>query len=447
MAYFMFGLILLLTYLKPVETFFPELSDLRLALVVTVFAFFGTTMARISDKTKYFEANHIGLLVLMFVAIFASQATKGWFGGAIDSVYNFSFSAVFFMLTVWNMRSVAQLRFTAFLLVLCALLLACASIAAVHLGFMANELIITDAMESSLSETGIITFERVRSIGFLNDPNDFSQFLLVALVLCITLVNKQRWFLQGSIALVVSSVFLYTIYLTQSRGAIVAFAILVFIYLGRIIGSVKAAALAVPAVVVLLGLGLLGGGRSISTDDRSAGGRVEAWSQGLMMLKSKPIFGVGYDGFLEFHSHTAHNSLVLCFAELGLVGYFAWAGLLIVVFLGLKELLPKAGGGKVVSAELKWAKGVFTALIIFFVCSLFLSRTYSPTLYILLGMGVGAVRIGKVGLEKQSSWQTALRISPAIISAKYWAVTTIFFMIISIAIIHISTRVYWLGGA
>jgi putative inorganic carbon (hco3(-)) transporter len=446
MAYFMFGLMLVLTYLKPVETFAPELSDLRIALLVTVFAFFGTVMARITDKTKYFERSHVALLSLMLIAIFASRATNGWFGGGVDGVYNFSFSAVFFILTVWNTRSISQLKTTAAILVLCALLLACASIAAIHFGFMATELIITDAKESGIPEAGVVTFERARSIGFLNDPNDFSQFLLVALVLCIALVNKKRWFLQGSIALILSCVFLYAIYLTQSRGAIVAFGILCILYLGRLIGPLKAAMLGVPASIVFLGLGLLGGGRAISTDDRSAGGRVEAWSQGLLMLKSKPIFGVGYDGFLEFHSHTAHNSLVLCFAELGLVGYFAWSGLLIVVFLGLKELLPKVNRSKVDSVELKWVRAIFTVIIVFFVCSLFLSRTYSPTLYILLGMGVGAVRLGRLGMVQQPVWEKALKTSPAIVRSKYWPAVTLVFMIISITLVHLGTRVYWLGG-
>jgi putative inorganic carbon (hco3(-)) transporter len=448
MSYFMFGLLLVLTYLKPVETFFPELADLRIALIVTVLAFLGTTFVRVSDRTKYFEIAHVGLLILMFVAIFASQATKGWFGGAVDSVYNFSFSAVFFILTVWNMRSTSQLRATATLIVLCAFALACASIAAIHYGFMEEELIISDSMVSSLSETGFLTFQRVRSIGFLNDPNDFSQFLLVALVFSLALFRKKRWLIHGVLLAVVSSVFLYTIYLTQSRGAIVGFSVLVFIYLSRAIGLVKAGTVSLPIFIVVAGLGLLGGGRSISADDSSAGGRVEAWSQGLLMLKSKPIFGVGYDGFTEFHSHTAHNSLVLCFAELGLVGYFAWAGLLIFIVLSLNELLPKSGGKKVVVRdEIVWLRALLTAILIYITCSMFLSRTYSPTLYILLGMGVAVIRLSKEELTRQPDWKSRLTISPSLVTSKKWAITTIVFMVLSIAMIHLSTRVYWLGGA
>jgi putative inorganic carbon (hco3(-)) transporter len=447
MAYFAFALLLLLTYLKPVETFLPDLADLRIALIITVATFLVTTVARISDATKYFNRTQLSLLLLLVFAIFASQATKGWFGGAINSVYSFSFSAIFFLLTVWNMRSVANLRNTAFIIVLCAVCLSFASIAAVHFGFMADDLIITDQRAVAGVDIVETTFNRVRSIGFLNDPNDFSQFLLISIVFCLALASKKFSFITAALALLVVSVLLYTIYLTQSRGAIVGFGVLCMIYFGRLVGPVKAAIATVPIFIVIAGLGILGGGRAISTDDNSAGGRVEAWSQGLLMLKSNPVFGVGYEGFTEFHTHTAHNSFVLCFAELGLVGYFAWSGMLVFVFLGLKELVPKVGGKKVLSEELRWIRVMLTALIVFLICAIFLSRTYSPTLYILLGMGVSAIRLGKLGLPKQPNWQSALKISPPLLVSSNWVGVTFGFMALSLVIVWASTRIYWLGGS
>jgi putative inorganic carbon (hco3(-)) transporter len=444
MSYFAFALLFLLTYLKPIETFFPDLADFRIALILTVLIFVVTAIVRVSDTTKYFSKAHIGLLLLLVGVIFASQATKGWFGGAISSVYSFSFTAIFFLLTVWNMRSAVYLRKTAFLIVSCALILACASIAAVHFGFMADELIIYDQGLNQGGEGGVFTFTRVRSVGFLNDPNDFSQFLLLSIVLCFALMRKKAF--SASLAIIVSSVLMYAIYLTQSRGAIVAFGILCTIYLARLIGPLKAAVLTLPVFVAIAGLGIVGGGRSISAGDSSAGGRVEAWSQGLLMLKSNPLLGVGYDGFIEFHSHTAHNSLVLCFSELGLVGYFAWSGMLVLVLLGLKELIPKGGGQKVLSEELRWIRAIFTATIVFLVCSQFLSRTYSPTLYVLLGMGVSAIRLGRLELAKQATWQAALRISPPHLVSKHWVSITIGFMVLSLFVVYLSTRLYWQGA-
>jgi hypothetical protein len=42
-----------------------------------------------------------------------------------------------------------------------------------------------------------------------------------------------------------------------------------------------------------------------------------------------PVFGVSYNSFTDHHERTTHNSFVLCFAELGLLGYFTWLALVV----------------------------------------------------------------------------------------------------------------------
>ena len=88
----------------------------------------------------------------------------------------------------------------------------------------------------------------------------------------------------------------------------------------------------VPAVVigavVFVGLTVLGfsGGRAIGASED----RLEAWSIGIMLIRSHPIFGVGFQKFSEFNEITAHNTFVVCAAELGLVGAFCWVLLTLV---------------------------------------------------------------------------------------------------------------------
>ncbi len=55
-------------------------------------------------------------------------------------------------------------------------------------------------------------------------------------------------------------------------------------------------------------------------------------------MKSRPIFGVGYDMFMDALPQTAHNSYVLAAAELGIVGLFCWIGLLYCSFKGLSVI-------------------------------------------------------------------------------------------------------------
>ena len=81
-------------------------------------------------------------------------------------------------------------------------------------------------------------------------------------------------------------------------------------------------AFAWPLLMALGGTGFIAasaiGGRAISSKEQSAAERIEAWSVGLELLKWRPLFGAGYGNFTDHHHLTAHNSFVLCFAELGL---------------------------------------------------------------------------------------------------------------------------------
>jgi O-antigen ligase len=105
----------------------------------------------------------------------------------------------------------------------------------------------------------------------------------------------------------------------------------------------------------------------------------------MSLFKNSPLFGVGFGNFMEYHFRTAHNSFVLCSAELGLIGLYPW---LMLIFVSIrntrfveKELLAQGQRDQAMytySAEM--------ALIMFVSGALLLSRTYHPSLFILFGM-------------------------------------------------------------
>ena len=68
-------------------------------------------------------------------------------------------------------------------------------------------------------------------------------------------------------------------------------------------------------------------GKRINEDDS----RVAAWVTGLGIFKAHPVFGIGIDNFSDYNEtgNTAHNSYVLCLAELGMFGYFFWMGMIV----------------------------------------------------------------------------------------------------------------------
>src|SRR5262249_2778365 len=126
-------------------------------------------------------------------------------------------------------------------------------------------------------------------------------------------------------------------YLTFSRGALVGMAVLAVTLLKDRIGGRRSAILAPLVIVVVMAFNQ--SGRGMSIQDASAMGRINAWSDGLGMFRSSPVWGIGFGRFLEYHERTAHNSFVLCFAELGLIGFICWVGMIVAGVLGVQAFV------------------------------------------------------------------------------------------------------------
>jgi O-Antigen ligase len=149
------------------------------------------------------------------------------------------------------------------------------------------------------------------------------------------------------------------------------------------------------------------GGREISAD--SGSDRTDLWGAGLQMLKSHPLFGVGFRNFADNSDNglTAHNSIVVCAAELGLFGLFFWS---LFLYPTARDALtvaspekvsegspplpevglfpqPKRQNEEIDKAEIN-RLGLLMVLSLtgFLVQGLFLSRAYVLTLFLLGGM-------------------------------------------------------------
>ena len=71
-------------------------------------------------------------------------------------------------------------------------------------------------------------------------------------------------------------------------------------------------------------------------------------AKGLQLLKSHPLFGVGFGNLPDYLGHTAHNSVVVCAAELGLFGLFFWS---LFLFSTVRDALAIASPAKVSEGE------------------------------------------------------------------------------------------------
>jgi putative inorganic carbon (HCO3(-)) transporter len=118
--------------------------------------------------------------------------------------------------------------------------------------------------------------------------------------------------------------------------------------------------------------------------------RLSLWSDGMAYIKSSPLWGIGIRGYTErsYLSMSAHNSYLLCAAELGMVGYFLWMSMIVVTLIQISRVPKVVGASNPVLA--RWAVALRLSLGVYLYTSFFLSRTYDLPLFLLLGMS-GAV--------------------------------------------------------
>ena len=162
--------------------------------------------------------------------------------------------------------------------------------------------------------------------------------------------------------------------------------------------------------------------RVITSAEESAQGRIQAWAAGVEMLKSKPVLGVGFAEFTNWHERVAHNSFVHVFAETGFVGIFFFVGTFYWFFVGNGPLRNVAGAVASPMARDLWASCIGAV-----VCACFLSRQYVPVLYIPLALGavrIGVEQAGDTGLTFQRWWDWCVVafLAVAVVTVSYVAV-------------------------
>jgi len=235
---------------------------------------------------------------------------------------------------------------------------------------------------------------RIRGLGVLHDPNDLALALLFGLHLCGLAWKSRAIFRNVLFVIIPLAAIVYGVFLTHSRGGTVALILALCLAVARRFGKIPAAVLLVLLFVGAVVAGFAGG-RHLVAADESARGRIDAWSEGLQMLKEQPLLGVGYGQFLDHHTLTAHNSFVLCFAETGIVGYFFWLGLMTLTIVQLQSvaLLPVGDG---TDAQLARAATIVQlSMVGVLAAAFFLSRTYVVILYLMVGIAVALLLIAR----------------------------------------------------
>jgi O-antigen ligase len=392
------------------------------------------------------------LLVGFTAAIALSQIAHGWLGGVVEGWRLFLPSAAIFFFIVVNVTTIQRLKIVALAAVGSCLAVTVEALCGYYLGFH-GEMFVLQTNISSPQDDVIGQLTRIRGAGFLSDPNDLAQILLIALPLAFIAWRRGRMVSNVFVVVVPAALLLWTTYLTHSRGGLLALAAVALMAARKKIGTSASTALAAVFILGMLALDFTGG-RGISAADGAD--RLEAWANGLEMFKSAPLFGIGFNGFTDLYEITAHNSFVLCLAELGLLGSTLWVALLVTTTMGLNRivglqkkrqsikfsgLLPAFEAGYFHSAgaltqtpalsggiiALKYAPtcevlpgmvsanttvagvkfepictpsvpqncivAVRLALVAFMTTSWFLSRSYTTTMYLILGLATATIAL------------------------------------------------------
>jgi O-antigen ligase len=381
------------------------------------------------------SSTQIFLLLGFIVAMGISEAANGWFGGALVTWELFLPSAIVFFFIVANVNSTRRLRILITVLIASCLVVVVEALCGYYFGFRGRTFLVYQHMISDRGEWA--DFGRVRGAGFLSDPNDFAQLLLIALPLTTIQWTKGRRAANFFMVIVPAGLLMWAIFLTHSRGALVALALMALFSVRQKLGNVLSVVVTTVGIMGMFALNFTGG-RLISADAGSD--RLWLWASGLEMFKRSPLFGVGFGKFADFAELTAHNSFILCLAELGLIGCTLWLAMLVTTMLDLSRMIRVLQDGEtkrsfpgVLTAEnetflpgnapvsidgrsarsfesmaapnvsatpeygseltARWVVGMRLSLISFLATSWFLSRAYQSTMYVMLGLAAATIML------------------------------------------------------
>jgi putative inorganic carbon (hco3(-)) transporter len=300
-----------------------------LAVLTTLFS-----LPNVFSRSSLLSSVQTYLVLALIVVVGVSQIANHWLGGAINAWLTFLPSAAVFFFIVANATSLRRLKIIIVATVAACLALVAEAFCGYYFGFLGNTFFMGQNVDADSGQV-VDHILRLRAVGFLHDPNDFSQMLIIVIALLFIAWRQGRILTNTLFVLTPSAVFLWAIYLTHSRGALIGLAVLLLMAGYKRIGKV-------PALVLsgIFGLGLMAldftGGRAI---DASAGAdRLELWAEGIESFKHSPIFGIGF-GNIDLSGHTAHNSFVLPLVELGILGATIFVALLVTTTMDLNRLI------------------------------------------------------------------------------------------------------------
>ena len=340
-------LYILAELLGPPELF-GSLTEYRVELILSIIAII-VTIPNLSSSQLFRSRVLLALAGLVF-SIACSIALGGWLGGVFYIGYGFLPVLLGFILVAVNCKTKRHLQ-----LVILVLFAGCAfDVMMGLLGLMRGgetPYVLVQGVDV------FTTLPRIRGLEFINDPNDFAQLMVALIPLLFFFWRKGQPFPSVMLVGPPLAVLLVGTYYTRSRGGVIALMATVVVAARRKIGLVPAAVIGGIIFLGALAAGM-SGGREISAE--SGADRIELWAIGTHLVKLHPLFGVGLGSFREYAPNTAHNSVVICAAELGIIGLLFWVMFIFTTVRGGLLLGRKPEAAEEQESAAEPAEGVFS---------------------------------------------------------------------------------------
>jgi hypothetical protein len=370
-------------YIRPHE-FVPAFMGWPVLPILLMLAFFFWLLR----QDKRFEAPQFWIIPVLMLMMALSVIFSGWLTGGLNVLSEFTPIVMLFYMVATSTDSMQRLRQIFLVLSVCITVIAWHGI---------------DQSIKGIGWTGAELSQetRITYLGFLNDPNDLAMALVMVLPMILHLASSLGRLLRLASYAAAGAV-AYAVYLTNSRGSVLAMGAMLLLY-----GILRYGVLKSVIVLPMLFAPLIALGPSrmaeMSADEDSAEGRIEAWYEGVQLLIMRPLFGVGKGLFADYHGLTAHNSFVLAFAELGMIGYFFWLSNIVISWIMLQRLvLGAAPADASPEALAQWeeirgaARTLWYGYIGGLVSAFFLSRSYVVILYLHIALIVAVYQMARV---------------------------------------------------
>lgn len=309
-------LFIVTAYITP-EVLFGPLAQFRIEVILAALAVV-TSIPNLMSA-RFSEAPQTYAFIGFCIAVPMSILASGYITGAADALYGLLPLVLCFLLPAANFRTRQHLQWMILAMVLCSGYFIYNGLQDLYHHVIPSNFLYGDG-----------ELRRLRGLGFVFDPNDLGQ-VMVSLLPMAFLWKSKNWFFNLFLLGLPVALLVTGMYFTHSRGAALALMATLIMALRRKVGTVPAVVLGGALFVASLAVGW-SGGRDVSVE--AGGDRLDAWSTGIQFIKEHPVFGVGASRFADFNAITAHNSVVVCAAELGLPGFVCWVFMMLSAVRG-----------------------------------------------------------------------------------------------------------------